>query len=445
MKRSELLSIFLVTFAFKVLAALIIPVVGDETYYWLWGQNLQLSYFDHPPAVSWLTWLSYHFETIFQFLPKSLSLRLPFIIISSLTVLIWIKVAEFTNEGSDQKFVSAWMIAILFLVNPLLGIGGVIATPDVPLVFFWSLSFFALCKILKEKNVFWYSLFGLFLGLGFSSKYHIVLFVPAALIYLFVSKKFLQIVWKLVPFTVIFGLVGSFPVLMWNYLNDWQSFKFQLNHGLGHSGFEWHWSMTYFIGQILLAGPVLIFFALRQTSVRRELSLSWFNWIFFLYSSFKAPVEANWPIVAHVQTSAAVQNHQKWFKFHIGYFLALYVLFVVVLFTEWGQKKLNRIPQSMGIASVVDDVKNLKPLYGPSYQISSLLKYVYDIEIKKLPGLSRYDFYDRLHEIQGHKMEDRFFVLKHESTPWPETFRGHSKVLQKSFDYMELQIFEVMK
>ena len=25
----------------------------DETYYWLWGQHLALSYFDHPPLVGW--------------------------------------------------------------------------------------------------------------------------------------------------------------------------------------------------------------------------------------------------------------------------------------------------------------------------------------------------------------------------------------------------------
>lgn len=26
----------------------------DEAYYWYWSKNLQLAYFDHPPAVAWL-------------------------------------------------------------------------------------------------------------------------------------------------------------------------------------------------------------------------------------------------------------------------------------------------------------------------------------------------------------------------------------------------------
>ena len=26
----------------------------DEAYYWVWSQNLQLSYFDHPPMIAYL-------------------------------------------------------------------------------------------------------------------------------------------------------------------------------------------------------------------------------------------------------------------------------------------------------------------------------------------------------------------------------------------------------
>ena len=40
----------------KFILAFFIPVLGDEAYYWFWGQNLQLSYFDHPGMVGWLTW-----------------------------------------------------------------------------------------------------------------------------------------------------------------------------------------------------------------------------------------------------------------------------------------------------------------------------------------------------------------------------------------------------
>src|SRR5215217_7540049 len=28
--------------------------MGDEAYYWMWGQHLSWSYFDHPPLDGWL-------------------------------------------------------------------------------------------------------------------------------------------------------------------------------------------------------------------------------------------------------------------------------------------------------------------------------------------------------------------------------------------------------
>src|SRR4051794_30260911 len=30
------------------------PPLGDEAYYWMWGQRPALSYFDHPPLHAWL-------------------------------------------------------------------------------------------------------------------------------------------------------------------------------------------------------------------------------------------------------------------------------------------------------------------------------------------------------------------------------------------------------
>ena len=454
MKRIQYFWIFLAAFVLKSLVALLLPLAGDETYYWFWGQNLQLSYFDHPPVVAWLTRSS----DLFSFFPKSLALRFPFVVVSSFTVLIWLKVFELTSgladlgKSNSSKLSigvdvlarsSLWMTAALLFINPLLGPGGVIASPDVPLVFFWGLSFLMLLQMLRSGSIVWYALFGLCLGLGFSSKYHIVLFIPASLVYLFYSKQFSQIRWKLVPFTLLMGILGSAPVLIWNYLNDWQSFRFQLNHGLGHSGFEWHWSVTYLCGQMLLLGPVLFFVAISQTKSKRSLSMSWFQWLFFFYSSFKAPVEANWPIVAHAQASSHVRTNSKWIKIHFGYFILLYFGLAMILQTDWGQQKWNKLPQSAGISTVIDDIKNLRPIYGPSYQIASLFSYVYDLPMQKLPGLGRYDFYDRLAEKKSNHVEKRFYLLKFESTPWPLSINPLSKKLLKSFRYMNLELYEV--
>ncbi len=44
--------------AIKVYFMLVAPPIGDEAYYWMWGQKLDWSYLDHPPLHAWLLRLS---------------------------------------------------------------------------------------------------------------------------------------------------------------------------------------------------------------------------------------------------------------------------------------------------------------------------------------------------------------------------------------------------
>src|SRR6218665_3668842 len=39
---------------FKLWFTLGVAPMGDEAYYWMWGQHLSWSYFDHPPLNGWL-------------------------------------------------------------------------------------------------------------------------------------------------------------------------------------------------------------------------------------------------------------------------------------------------------------------------------------------------------------------------------------------------------
>ena len=46
----------------KLALAAYIPFFYDEAYYWFWGNNLRLSYYDHPPFVSYLYFLGQGFD-----------------------------------------------------------------------------------------------------------------------------------------------------------------------------------------------------------------------------------------------------------------------------------------------------------------------------------------------------------------------------------------------
>eukprot|EP01035_Chromulina_nebulosa_P012023 gene12023-16038_t len=45
---------FFVLLALKLYFEFAAAPIGDEAYYWMWGQKLALSYFDHPPLHAWM-------------------------------------------------------------------------------------------------------------------------------------------------------------------------------------------------------------------------------------------------------------------------------------------------------------------------------------------------------------------------------------------------------
>ena len=438
-RNNKIVLLFLISVIFKLIFSALLPVAGDEAYYWVWGKNLQLSYFDHPPAVAWMTFLSNIMYNQFPLNLNWLAIRLPFIIVSSFTFVIWLKI--FTQENKDN--INIIIFAALYLLNPLLGLGGLFATPDVPLLFFWSLAYWSVTKIFQTSSTFWYSVLGIFLGLGFCSKYHIVFFPITLLISLYVEKKLSVIKINKLFFTFIFGLLFSLPVLIWNYQNDWVSFLFQINHGLNAQKFNWTWPITYIIGQILLFNPILIYFIFNyaQKSITKKMALS--QWAFFSLSSFKALVEANWPITAHAQGLIAINSKfKKYFKFSLIYWIIFWLMLIGLSYTNFGKNKINQFPQSTAALDIYEKTKKFRPLYGPNYQMTSLLQLVSSEKIIKLNQMARYDFYDTM--VTTAPAENNYFVLKYNNADWP-SYLSEAKISTVIiFPEYELKLYRVI-
>ena len=53
-----LVALLLPLAAIKAAQLFVAPPTADEAYYWLWGQHLDWSYYDHPPLAAWLERLS---------------------------------------------------------------------------------------------------------------------------------------------------------------------------------------------------------------------------------------------------------------------------------------------------------------------------------------------------------------------------------------------------
>ncbi|WP_415061739.1 ArnT family glycosyltransferase [Bdellovibrio sp.] len=397
----------------KLVLAALIPLSADEAYYWVWSQRPQLSYFDHPPMVSWLFYLGHFLEPLMN------AVRWPAVMLGHGVIGLWFLILK--DHLPLEKF-KVWTYLVLF--SPLLGFGSLIITPDLPVLFFWSLSILFAIKALQTKSLASYAALGASLGLGFTSKYHIVLFVPCLVVYLFAEKKWKEVRWSGVVLTILAGLLFCSPVIIWNAQNGFASFEFQLKHGLEKTSYNPEWTLSYILGQILILFPLVFWAALRSKppqSLRWLAYFAWGPWLFFLLTSFRALVEANWPIIAYPAALALALFHpkiQQWLKYYVIFWGAVVSVVIGTVFIPNLRRLNDKIEEPYLFQQLSQVAHEVSPLYASSYQMASSIWYFSKVPTFKLKGISRWDFFDTLPEAipQG----NRFYLVKREANGLPD-------------------------
>lgn len=375
------------------------------------------------------------------------AVRLPGVLLGHLTLLVWYYLLRpYLNEAQLRLWLG------FVLLSPFLGIGSLILTPDLPLVFFWSLSLLLLQLVLARSHAVYYAFFGLALGLGFCSKYHMVLFVPIALIWLVASGDWRRINWRYLPLTVFMGLVGCSPVLWWNFRHDWASFRFQIEHGLKGGPWRWQWPLQYLVGQILLIFPTVAWLACLRREPKETRWMHAFSWLpllFFFYTSFKARVEANWPIVAHPAILALIflnRPSSRWIKVTMGIWGTAILIVLSQTVSPWLPVDPRRLKTTEfhKFDALLTDVQSLQPVYASSYQMAASLSYKLRRSIPKLGGMNRRDFYD--FQPMSFPQTEVFYVATEAGLPLPQWLseRGYSSHLHKQVT-PELSLLEVRK
>jgi 4-amino-4-deoxy-L-arabinose transferase-like glycosyltransferase len=374
--------------AIKIVIAIWLPFANDEAYYWVWGHHLQLSYFDHPGMVAWLFYLGTFIENIGN------AARLPGVLLGHGTLAIWVLIAK---PYVDERKLAA--LVIFLALSPFLGLGSLILTPDIPLLFFWSASLLIFRNALETKSTRDYALLGATLGLGFCSKYLIVLFVPCALVYLVLSKTWREVRVSKVFLTIAIGLLFCAPVIVWNQQHDWASFKFQISHGLESEKRNALWPLEYFGSQLGILFPVAVYFAMKR---RGPLLLKVFGWLplaFFFYTSFRAHVEANWPAMGHPALLALAFINAPDSK-ALRAQTALWIVAAIAIFAQVIHPWIPVDPRKLKTYEFThyDDfipIAQTRPdLFMGSYQEAAALSYKMRRQIYKLHEMNRRDFYD---------------------------------------------------
>jgi hypothetical protein len=387
-----------------------------------------------------------------NFLPTFM-LKWPATILGHGFLIIWDQFLKNIGFSLNQRKV----FFILALLSPLVGLSTLVLTPDLPLLFFLSLSIYAFERALTLQAVKWYALFGLFMGLGFTSKYIIVLILPGILIYLFADKKWSQVSISGVALAILGFLIGACPVLIWNTQNNWVSFKFQIDHGIGARKYKSIWPVEFILSQLLILTPIFINDIFKNKIKSTNISVGWIRFfliiflpilVFFFLNSFKNKVEANWTQVAFpfiLSFLATKELKALKIKLYSTFWLVLLVILLSQWkFNWWKNAPAERLTEPFRYSALIDEIKTYQPFYATSYQMASYLWFETKQPIYKIFHTSRIDFFDNF--SQARPIEPIFFVAKNKDTDFPDWFlkEGYSIHVEKEID-TNLEILRVSR
>lgn len=206
---------------FQLFRLTLLPFMGlmpQDAYYYLYGQNLSLSYFDHPGMIGYILRI---FTDLFG--QSIFVVKFADFVITSFTIISFYKLASYFLP--KQKLQRALILLTSTIFVTILSFN---STPDVPLLLFWTLSLICLYKAIFEERKWFWILGGIAMGLAFNSKYTALLLQIGLLGFLVMSNKYRKLLcspWVWV--SLVISIIVTFPVWYWNYQNDFASFVFQ--------------------------------------------------------------------------------------------------------------------------------------------------------------------------------------------------------------------------
>ena len=250
MNKKEFAGIILLFALLRLVSVFTMGLMTQDAYYTYYADKLSWSYFDHPPMVAYMIRI---FISLFG--KSALALHLgDFMVTSGTLCLLYLFMRHFLTGDMLRK------AFLLVFTAPFITILMINTTPDVPLLFFWTLALLLIYKAVQAGQWYFWVLAGLVAGIAFVSKYT-ALFLPVGLFcFLLFSKdhRKLLLSWKFVLF-IIFFVLACFPVIYWNIQNDFISIKYQsAERASGMSGIvvKPRWIFGFLGTQLLLALPI---------------------------------------------------------------------------------------------------------------------------------------------------------------------------------------------
>ena len=320
-------------------------LMPQDAYYYLYGQHLDWSYYDHPPAIAYLLRF---FTDIFG--DKVFVIKMTDSVITLLFFFVFYKLSACFLSARRVLFACTLLFSTLMLSTLSL-----VSTPDVPLMLFWTLALLTLYHaVFLHKSAAWIWS-GFMMGCAFDSKYTGVLLPAGLVLFLMLSPQHRSsLLRKWFWVCMIIFAITIFPIVWWNWQHDFASFRFQTmgrmnaSNGLhlnlkGLLGLLGHQSAilmpVLFVALLWLitAGIKKYIVARNFISSKLLFLYSFFVPVFtlFLLVSFFSWVKLNWIMPAYISGIILVSIYltKKWMNYQLLVSLAVHVaLAIEVLF-----------------------------------------------------------------------------------------------------------------
>jgi hypothetical protein len=263
--------LIIITFIVRLFIAAYTGLGIGEAYYFRGAVHLEWSYFDQPPLFFWLSGLS-----IKIFGLTNLGLRFPAVLLFAGTSRLLFLIARqlFTAKAGF------WAVVVMNLSAVFTVAIASWFQPDAPLMFFWLASVYFIIQILfaqpskdihtiRNSRRTWllWIIMGVCLGLATLSKYHVLFIFAGVFMFFSTNKDQRHWLWHPGPYlAILITIIFAFPVLWWNYNNNWASFVFQGSRASTGSHFKLHfdWFFRSILGQSLWLLPWIWFPTVRQ-------------------------------------------------------------------------------------------------------------------------------------------------------------------------------------
>jgi Dolichyl-phosphate-mannose-protein mannosyltransferase len=247
----------------------------DEAYYYLYTLHPDWSYFDQPPLVTLTTgigvWLT---GQVSQF-----TIRIGTLLIytGSLTFLYLAALRLYTLQIAINTLAISSAIPIFQIAF------GILNSPDTPLLFFWAISLWLATQEFFDYRAYHPSyrltLLCLTAGLACLSRYDGFILGLGLIGFCLFSptyRRALTSQWFLIGIPIF--LLTISPVLYWNIIHDWASFRFQSGQAIPTSGYQIDRVLSTLLLEMLYLFPTFglpLLWILIRATIQQAMNFNW--------------------------------------------------------------------------------------------------------------------------------------------------------------------------